>query len=49
MRRLMEMLKHHRIDLTPRITHRFTLVEIAEAYGLFGDRLDGVVKVAIKP
>ncbi len=49
MRRLMEMVKNHRIDLTPLITHRFSLDEIAEAYRLFGDRLDGVMKVVIKP
>jgi threonine dehydrogenase-like Zn-dependent dehydrogenase len=48
-RRLMELVRHHRIDLTPLITHRFSLDNIGEAYRVFGERLDGVMKVAIKP
>jgi threonine dehydrogenase-like Zn-dependent dehydrogenase len=49
MRRLMEVVRHNRVDLTPLLTHTFTLDEIAAAYDLFGERLDGVMKVAIKP
>lgn len=49
MRRLMEMVRTRRIDLTPMITHRFSLDEIVEAYALFGERRDGVMKVVIKP
>ena len=49
MRRLMETVKHGRVDLTPLLTHTFGLEEIGEAYQLFGDRSDGVVKVSIKP
>jgi len=49
MRRLMEMVRAHRVDLTPLITHRFALENIGEAYALFGDRKDGVIKVAIRP
>jgi len=49
MRRLMEMVRHHRVDLTPLLTHTFTLDQINEAYSLFGERRDGVMKVAIKP
>ena len=49
MRRLMEMVRYHRVDLTPLITHRFSLDEIGEAYKVFGERQDRVVKVAIKP
>ncbi len=49
MRRLMEMVKHHRVDLTPLITHRFSLDSIGEAYEIFGERREGVMKVAIKP
>ena len=49
MRRLMEMVKYHRVDLTPLLTHTFSLDEINEAYSLFGERRDGVMKVAIKP
>lgn len=49
MRRLMEVVKHHRVDLTPLIKHRFSLAEIGEAYKVFGERRDGAMKVAIKP
>jgi threonine dehydrogenase-like Zn-dependent dehydrogenase len=38
-----------RFDPTPLITHRFSLDEIPQAYQLFGERSDGVLKVAIKP
>ena len=49
MRRLMEVVKHGRVDLTPLLTHHFALDEIKEAYRIFGERIDGVLKVAIKP
>src|SRR6476619_716689 len=49
MRRLIEMVRRHRIDLTPLLTHRVTLDNIQEGYRIFGDRLDGVLKVAVKP
>ena len=49
MRRLMNLVQSGRFDPTPLITHRFSLDDIVEAYHIFGDRLDGVLKVAIKP
>ena len=49
MRRLMEVVRSGRVDLTPLLTHSFPLEEIASAYELFGERRDGVLKVAIKP
>jgi len=49
MNRLMNMVKSGRFDPTPLITHRFSLDNIVEAYGLFGERRDGVLKVAIQP
>ena len=49
MRRLMALVRHGRIDLTPLLTHDFTLDDIAAAYDLFGSRKDGVIKVAIRP
>lgn len=47
MRRLMALVRHGRLDLTPLITHRFSLDRIADAYELFASRRDGVIKVAI--
>lgn len=49
MRRLMELVRHGRLDLAPLLTHTFPLERITEAYRLFGDRRGGVIKVAIKP
>ncbi|HXI22356.1 MAG TPA: alcohol dehydrogenase catalytic domain-containing protein [Pyrinomonadaceae bacterium] len=49
MRRLMEVVRSGRVDFTPLLTHRFSLEQIAEGYRLFGERADGVLKVAIKP
>ncbi len=49
MRKLMELVRHERLDLTPLITHRFSLDQVVDAYELFGAQEDGVVKVAITP
>src|SRR6266511_788457 len=49
MRRLMEVVKGGRVDFTPLLTHTFKLADIEEAYRLFSERLDGVMKVAIRP
>ncbi|MEA2572021.1 MAG: alcohol dehydrogenase [Acidobacteriota bacterium] len=49
MRRLMELVRHGKLDLRPLLTHRFKLENIGEAYRLFGSRADGVMKVVITP
>jgi threonine dehydrogenase-like Zn-dependent dehydrogenase len=49
MRRLMETVRHGRVDLTPLLTHTYSLDKIPDAYELFGERMDGVLKVAIRP
>jgi len=49
MRRLMELVRRGHVDLTPLITHTLPLGRIVEAYQLFGERRDGVIKVAIRP
>jgi threonine dehydrogenase-like Zn-dependent dehydrogenase len=49
MRRLLSLVRHHRIDLTPLLTHSYRLSDIHEAYALFADRKDGVIKVAVRP
>ena len=38
-----------KIDTTPLITHRYKLADITEAYHLFENKLDGVIKVAVEP
>jgi 2-desacetyl-2-hydroxyethyl bacteriochlorophyllide A dehydrogenase len=49
MRRLMELVRQGRLNLTPLLTHTFSLDRITEAYRLFGERREGVIKVAIRP
>ena len=49
MRRLLAMVQNGRIDLTPLVTHRFTLDQLPEAFDLFSRQGDGVMKVAIHP
>src|SRR5690349_2524871 len=49
MRKLMELVRNGKLDLSPLITHHFTLDEIEDAYDLFGNQRDGVVKVALSP
>jgi alcohol dehydrogenase len=48
MRRLIELVRHGRLDLTPLLTHRFPLDRINEAYEVFAERRNGVIKVAIR-
>jgi len=49
MERLIAVVQAGRFDPTPLITHHFGLGEIREAYRVFSNRLDGVLKVAIRP
>jgi len=49
MRRLMAMVEHHRVDLSPLVTHHFGLDDIQQAYDLFSQQRDGVLKVALHP
>ncbi|GAC1551672.1 MAG: NAD(P)-dependent alcohol dehydrogenase [Herpetosiphon sp.] len=49
MRRLIKTVQSGRFDPTPLITHSFPLDEIKEGYRIFGERLDGVMKVVIRP
>lgn len=47
MRRLIETIASRRVDLSGLVTHRFPLERIEEAYELFANQRDGVLKVAI--
>jgi threonine dehydrogenase-like Zn-dependent dehydrogenase len=49
MRRLMELVASHRLNLRPLLTHEFSLDQITQGYEVFGNRADGVLKVGIKP
>lgn len=49
MRRLMDTISHKRVQLKSMVTHRFKLKDIVQAYDLFGNQRDGVLKVAITP
>jgi alcohol dehydrogenase len=49
MRRLMNVVASGRFSPRPLITHSFRLAQIEEAYDLFSNQRDGVLKVAIRP
>ena len=44
----LQLIEEGKIDTTPLITHTYALKDIEEAYRIFENRLDGVVKVAIR-
>lgn len=44
---ILNLIKDGKIDTTPLITHRFSLDRIEEAYNIFENHLDGVIKIAI--
>ena len=45
----LELIAAGKIDTTPLITHRFKLKDIEEAYRIFENRLDNVIKISIAP
>lgn len=44
---ILRLIEEGKIDTAPLITHRFKLADIEEAYRIFENRLDGVIKIAI--
>lgn len=44
---ILRLIAEGKIDTTPLITHRYPLNEIEEAYRIFENKMDGVIKVAI--
>lgn len=49
MRRMMNVIETGRVDLKSLVTHTYSLDDIVEAYDLFANQRDGVLKIAIKP
>lgn len=44
---ILTLIEQGKIDTTPLITHRLPLTEIEEAYRIFENKLDGIIKIAI--
>lgn len=44
---ILGLIEQGKLDTTPLITHRFPLSEVEEAYRIFENRLDGVIKIAV--
>lgn len=44
---ILALIEQGKIDTTPLITHRFPLNQIEEAYNIFENKMDGVIKVAV--
>ena len=47
--KIMQLISEGKIDTTRLITHRYPLSRIQEAYTLFANRADGIIKTAIYP
>ena len=46
---ILRLIAQGKLDTTPLITHTFPLKQVEQAYALFEERRDGVIKVALKP
>ena len=46
---ILSLIEAGKIDTTPLITHRYRLGDIEEAYRIFENKLDGVIKIAVTP
>ena len=46
---ILRLIVQGKLDTTPLITHTFPLQQVEQAYALFEERRDGVIKVALKP
>lgn len=47
--KILQLIEEGKLDTTPLITHTYPLERIEEAYELFEQKRDGVMKVAIRP
>ncbi len=46
---ILKLIEEKKIDTTPLITHTFSLKDIDEAYDIFENRKDHVIKIAVRP
>lgn len=46
---ILKLIEEGKIDTTPLLTHTLPLNQIEEAYQIFEEKKDGVIKVAVKP
>ena len=46
---ILKLIEEKKIDTTPLITHTYSLQDIDEAYDIFENRKDHVIKIAIRP
>lgn len=46
---ILKLIEQGKIDTTPLITHTFSLEDIEEAYDIFENKKDRVIKIAIRP
>ena len=49
LRRMMDLVRFGKVDLRPLLTHQTALADTPDGYGLFRERKDGVIKLAIRP
>lgn len=47
--RAISLLANHKVNLAPLVTHSFPIAQFDEAYRTFNERIDGAMKVIIKP
>ena len=46
---ILSLIEQGKIDTTTLITHHFTLCDIEQAYSVFENKMDDVIKIAIHP
>lgn len=46
---ILKLIEEKKIDTTPLITHTYSLQDIEEAYDIFENRKEHVIKIAIRP
>ena len=46
---ILSLIEAGKIDTTPLITHRYKLENIEDAYRIFENKLDNVIKIAVTP